>query len=223
MHGFQKCIEERIMKIAIILAGALLLPALPGRAQDAKPASEYAGLRDRVKGGDLSVDFARLRLSYIDSPEHEKAKDTDKEEKEIVQAINAHDYKKALRAAESVLENDYTNMDAHFGAFIASREQYDEKAAEFHRAVFSGLVKSILNSGDGKSKDTAYVVVSVHEEYVILRVLKLQMAGQSLVSDKGHSYDVMETKDPKTGETVKLFFNVDISMDRLRKALGDKK
>jgi hypothetical protein len=58
---------------------------------------------------------------------------------------------------------------------------------------------------------------------VILRVLSLQPAHQSLVEDQGHSYDVMEAKDPKTGETVTLFFNVDISMNRLKKALGDKK
>ncbi|MBZ5525605.1 MAG: DUF4919 domain-containing protein [Acidobacteriia bacterium] len=211
------------MKFAIILAGTLSLSALTCPAQDPKPASEYAGLRDRVKGGDLSVDFARLRISYIDSPEHQNAKDTDDQKTQMIQAINAHDYKKAIHNAEIVLENDYTDMDAHFGEFIAYREQGDAKASEFHRAVFDGLIRSILNSGDGKSKEKAYVVASVHEEYVVLRVRKLQPGEQSLVSDQGHSYDLLEAKDPATGKTVELYFNVDVSMNHMMKIFGDKK
>ena len=211
------------MKSTIILAGILLMSALTCHGQDPKPASEYAGLRDRVKGGDLSVDFARLRISYIDSPEHHDAKDTDEQMKQMIQAINAHDFKKAIRNAEIVLENDYTDMDAHFGEFIAYREQGDSKASEFHRAVFDGLIQSILNSGDGKSKEKAYVVASVHEEYVVLRVLKLQPGEQSLVSDQGHSYDLLEAKDPATGKTVELYFNVDVSMNHMMKIFGDKK
>jgi hypothetical protein len=211
------------MKFAIILAGSLLLSAPACHGQDQKPASEYAGLRDRVKGGDLSVDFASLRISYIDSPESHNAKDTDKQQEEMFQAVKARDFKKAIVNAEIVLENDYTDMDAHFCEFIAYREQGDAKLAEFHRAVFDGLIKSILNSGDGKSKETAYVVAAVHEEYVVLRILKLQPGLQSLVGDKGHSYDLLEAKDPATGKTVKLFFNVDVSMNHLRKALQDTK
>jgi hypothetical protein len=222
-HGLQKCSRGAIMKYAIILAGTLLMSVLICPGQDTKTTSEYAGLRDRVKGGDLSVDFARLRMSYIDSPEHQNAKDTDEQNKQMIQAINARDFKKAILNAEIVLENDYTDMDAHFAEFIAYREQGDTKQAEFHRAVFSGLIKSILDSGDGKSKETAYVVVSVHEEYVVLRVLKLQPGKQTLVKDKGHSYDMLDAKDPATGKAVTLFFNIDVSMNQLQKIFGDKK
>lgn len=206
-----------------VLSGVILICALMCSAQTPKPVSEYAGLRDRVKSGDLSIDFARLRISYVDSPERHDAKDTDKQKKEMIAALNAHDFKKAIENAEIVLENDYSDMDAHFVEFIAYREQGDAKPSAFHRSVFDGLIQSILNSGDGKSVEHAYVVASVHEEYVVLRVLKLQPGEQTLVSKNGHSYDALKAKDPATGKTVDLFFNVDISMNHMMKIFGDKK
>lgn len=191
---------------AIVLVAAAL--AVGGQGQ--KAASEYAGLRDQVKSGDFSVDFQRLRMSYVDSPEFKKARDTDEQRTQMIQAVNAKDYKLAIKNADVVLENNYADMDAHFGKYIAHRELGDAKQAEFHRHVFDGLIKSVLNSGDGKSIETAYVVVSVHEEYVVLQVLGLQPQGQSLLHDQGHSYDVMKAKDRKSGEAVTLYFNADI-------------
>jgi hypothetical protein len=197
-------------------------------AQNEKPAakaasSEYAGLRDRVKSGDLSVDFKRLRISFVDSPEYRAAKDTDQAKTAMFKALNAHDFKKATQNADVVLENNYTNMDAHFAESIAYRELGDAGKADFHHAVFDGLIKSILNSGDGKSKATAYVVASVDEEYVVLRVLGLRPNKQSLAHDQGHSYDVLEANDATTGKTVTLYFNADVPMNHLMNIFGDKK
>lgn len=197
----------------LVVAGALVALAAPSalRAQDqAHKPSEYAALRDRVKSGDQSVDFARLRISYIDSPEFKNAKDTSEQSTRMSEAFKARDFKQVIQNANVVLENNYTDLDAHFYAFTACRELADVKLAEFHRAVFQGLVQSILKSGDGKSPETAYVVVIVHEEYVVLSVLGLQPQGQSLLHDKGHSYDVMKAKDRKSGEPVTLYFNADI-------------
>lgn len=198
------------IKSGWVVAIVLMAAALAVRSDGQKAASEYAGLRDRVKSGDFSVDFQRLRVSYVDSPEFKNAKDTDEQRTQMIQALNGKDFKKAIENADVVLENNYADMDAHFCKYIAHRELGDPKQADFHRHVFDGLIKSILNSGDGKTKETAYVVVSVHEEYVVLRVLGLQPQGQSLLHDQGHSYDVMKTKDRQSGEVVTLYFNADI-------------
>jgi hypothetical protein len=82
--------------------------------------------------------------------------------------------------------------------------------AEFHRTVFRGLVSSIRNSGDGKSPETAWVVINVHEEYVILRILGFTPGEQSLLHNNGHSYDVMKVKNAKDGTGQTFYFNVDI-------------
>jgi Domain of unknown function (DUF4919) len=211
------------MRPAAILAVPLLFTSVLVCNQATSSVSEYAALRDKVKSGDLSIDFKRLRISFVDSPESRQARDTEEQSKKMVEAINAKDFRKALKNADVLLENDYTDMDAHFAEYIAFREMGDSKQADFHRAVFDGLIRSILNSGDGKSEDTAYVVASVHEEYVVMRALGLQPKGQSLARKDGHSYDVMEVKESKSGQTSTVYFNVDVSMNHMLNLFGGKK
>lgn len=172
--------------------------------------SEYASLLARVQGGDLSIDFQRLRFSYMESPERHKAKDTSDEEKAMWQALNKKDFKKAIAAADVVLANEFVNLDAHFVEFQAYRGLEDAAKSDFHKSVFSGLLKSITGSGDGKSPETAYIVISTHEEYVVLGVLGLQPGKQSVMHEGGHSYDLLEAINQESKETVRLYFNVDI-------------
>jgi hypothetical protein len=78
--------------------------------------------------------------------------------------------------------------------------------------VFRGLIDSIRSSGDGKSPATAWVVISVDEEYAVLRALEFKPSGQSLLRQNGHSYDVMKAKnDDGTEQT--FYFNVDIPFE----------
>lgn len=178
--------------------------------QEPAKQSEYASLLARVQGGDLSIDFQRLRFSYMESPERHKAKDTSDEEKAMWQALGKKDFKTAVNKADVVLANEYVNLDAHFVEFQAYQGLADAAKADFHKSVFSGLLKSISSPGDGKSPETAYVVISTHEEYVVLGVLGLQPGKQSVIHQGGHSYDLLEATNPQTKEVVKLFFNVDI-------------
>jgi hypothetical protein len=101
-------------------------------------------------------------------------------------------------------------MDAHFVAMAANREMGAIDIAEFHRTVFRGLIDSIRNSGDGKSLEKAWVVISVHEEYVILRVLGFMPSLQDVLHKDGHSYDVMKVKNIEDNTEQTFYFNVDI-------------
>lgn len=197
-------------KFCPVAALAFLLAAGAGLAQKEQTQSEYASLLARVKKGDPSVDFKQLRFSYMESPERHSAKDTSKEETGMFQALNAKDYKKAIEDADAVLAGAFVNMNAHFVEYVAYRELQNPVLSDFHKSVFSGLLKSLTDSGDGKTEETAYVVISVDEEYVLLNVLGLHADKQDVEHDGGHSYDLLEAVDPQTHEPVKLYFNVDI-------------
>jgi hypothetical protein len=187
-----------------------LLTTLAAASQEQKKPSEYAALLARVQSGDLSIDFKQLRFSYMESPERHAAKDTDKQKKEMFEAIKKKDYKKAIQNADVVLESEFVDLDAHQVEQIAHGELREEEKAGFHKAVVQGLLRSIMDSGDGKSAETAYVVISVHEEYIVLQVLGLRPGGQSVLHKDGHSYDLLEPSDAEGNSTVKLYFNVDI-------------
>ncbi len=193
--------------IAFVFVLTAVLPCV-SQKQETQP--EYASLLARVKTGDLTVDFKRLRFSYMESPERRKAKDTSEEKKDMFGALDSKDYKKAIEKAEVVLASEFVDMEGHFVEYIAYRELQEPSKSVFHKAIYSGLLKSITDSRDGKSKETAYVVISTNEEYVLLNVLGLRPWKQSVIHDGGHSYDLLEVRNPNTNQTVKLYFNIDI-------------
>lgn len=79
----------------------------------------------------------------------------------------------------------------------------------------SGRITKVLRKGDGRSQETAFRVKSVREEYEILRTFGLEPGVQSLVvGANGKPYDLLEAKNPKTGETVKLWFDISSFMER---------
>ena len=199
--------RTRLYFFAILLAASLpqFLSAQDGRL-------DYATQLASLKGGDTAIDFGRLRLSWVDSPEYKQAKDTKKEEDAMTTALGQKNYAEALKNAEIVLADEYVNMDAHFAAYVANRELGAPNQAEFHKTVFRGLVNSIVNSGDGKSTDRAWVVIDTHEEYVVLRVLGYRPGSQSLVRKDGHAYDVMKVKNIEDETDATFYFNVDIPM-----------
>jgi hypothetical protein len=189
-----------------LLAVAALPPAVAALDQP----SEYATLLASLKAGETDIDYARLRVSYMDSPEYKKAKDTSKSEKDMMEELNKKDFPAALKDAEKVLESSFVNIDAHYVALEANKEMGATDKAKFHWTVFRGLIDSIRNSGDGKSMEKAWVVINVHEEYVILRVLGFRPGMQSLENKDGHAYDVMKVKSEDDGTEQTFYFNVDI-------------
>lgn len=63
---------------------------------------------------------------------------------------------------------------------------------------------------DGKSAETAFVVISTDEEDVVLNFLGLRPAGQSLINQNCHS---------RTNEAVIYFFNIDKPFNWLGQSL----
>ena len=85
---------------------------------------------------------------------------------------------------------------------------------EFHGAVRNALVKSIVNSGDGKSPETAMYVIGFAEEYEALQELGLTQESQRLEQKNNRHYDVFAARD-STSEKRDVYFAVDESCVQL--------
>jgi len=179
---------------------------------DEEQKSEYGDLLARVKEGELSVDFQRLRFSYMESPERRAAKDVSQERAEMGRAIADRNFGRALELSEVVLKAAFIDIDGHLTACVANEELQQKWWSDYHKNVFGRLLDSILNWGDGQTAATAYKVISIQEEYAVLRVLGVTPVRQSLHRADGHSYDVFSVKDDRSGEDMQVFFNVDIPM-----------
>lgn len=186
-----------------------LCAAMPGAllAQGKKPA--YESLLEKVKKQDPSVDFTALRMAYADLP-FKKGQTTDTDlRKQLFPALGEKNYDKAIEIAGKVLAKNYLDIDAHIVSALAYEEKHDAEQEKLHNFVAEGLCRSILGSGDGQTLETAYVVISVEEEYTILRVLGWHLKEQTLLEGGGHHYDKMDVFNPKTQQKTTVYFNID--------------
>jgi hypothetical protein len=208
--------------LALVLSAGIGLAAnqeTPKKPSQQAPKTSYAALLARVKQSDSTVDFKELRLAYTETPQYSPyGGDRDTRQK-MFAALNAREFDQAVESAEKIMANNFVEINAQFVAYVANRELGHADKATFHKFMFDGLIKSITGSGDGHSPETAFVVISTDEEYVLFNFLGLRAAEQSLITRNGHSFDRMTASNPKTNETVVYFFNIDKPFNWLGQSL----
>lgn len=176
-----------------------------------KPAekqSNYDVLLEKVKQKDPSVNFTELRQAFYESTNYNPYAPM-MTYRPLNAAIAQKNYEEALKIAESVFAKNFVEVNAHIAAQIAYQETGNAEKAQFHKFMVDGLLNSIKSSKDGKSKETAFEVISINEEYGLIRSLGLRPIKQALVQDKGHSYDALTVVDPQTNQESIIYFNID--------------
>ena len=172
--------------------------------------SSYPDLLAKLKGGDISIDYKALRIAFSqtqDSGPYGSDRDV---RRKMYSALNGKKYKDAIKAADEILRSEFVNADDHAVKSIAYRALEDTQKADFHKAVYLGLLNSIITGADGKTADTAFVVISTEEEYSVMRALGYSVLSQSLVHQGDHTFDVLSGTDQKTNAPVTVYFNIDI-------------
>lgn len=206
---------------SILIVCCLLLP-LGVLAQQPAAKDFYETLLEKVKKQDPAVDFTALRLAYTETEQYSPYGGDKESRKAMFAALNAKQYETALAASEKLLAANYVDMNAHFGAYVSNRELGHTEKSEFHKYVFQHLLKSVSDSGDGKAMETAFVVISVDEEYVWFNFMGLRVSNQALVENKGHHYDKMSAQDPKTEQASDYYFNIDKPFNWLGSSMKSK-
>ena len=202
-----------------IIAPPQATPRPTPAAAQPQTKSTYEVLLERVKKNDPTVDFKELRLAYTDTPAYSPYGGDSMARKSMFEALKQKDYDKTLANATTMLSANYLDIMGHFGSFVAERELGHADLSVYHRWVFEGLLNSIKNSGDGKTPETAFVVISTEEEYALFNYLGLRPQDQSLIKEKGHNYDRLTALDPQSNQTVVYFFDIDKPFNWLGKSL----
>lgn len=205
-----------LLSVVVVFASA---PDQPQKASQDSPKPSFAALLERAKKSDATLDFKELRLAYTETSDYSPYGGDRETRQKMFASLNAKEFDKAIESAEKILAKNFVEMNAHFVAYVAHRESGRAEKATFHKFMFDGFVKSITGSGDGKTAETAYVVISTDEEYTLFNVLGLRPTGQALITQNGHSFDRMTAINPKTNETVIYFFNVDKPFNWLGQSL----
>jgi hypothetical protein len=211
---------------AIGVAAAVLILSVSGASQQKQPdkppspaGPTYEEMVAKLKQGDLSVDFTDLRMKYAASPQYDPEEGSEEVGK-MYQALNKKDFQGALDIANSVLEKQYVNIDAHMVASAAYAGLNNDAMAKLHHDIAAGLLRSILGSGNGASVATAYKVISIAEEYALMRAMGWRPQKQSYLHQGARSYDEMEMLDTKDNSTLTVYFDTTLSDQLIEKSLG---
>jgi hypothetical protein len=195
-------------KTAFIVFGLLFLQATV-QAQKSAEKLPYDILLERVQKQDPAVNFQELRLAYTEAKQYSPYGGDRETRKTMFAALNAKQYAQALASSEKILAANYLDINAHFAAFVANRELGHPEKSDYHKNIFQKLLKSISDSGDGKTMETAFVVISTDEEYALFNFMGMRPTAQALIEDKNHHYDKMTVTDPENNQTLTYYFNID--------------
>jgi hypothetical protein len=101
-------------------------------------------------------------------------------EKMFFEKVDKRMFEEAIAYGKRVIKENPVNLQVLFRMLVCYYELDDKETASQYAKMYYGLLNVIHRSGDGKSKETAYVVICVSDEYEILANLDLTPTSQAL-------------------------------------------
>ena len=153
-----------------------------------------------------NTDFTNLRLSFTKTNNYKPYKVARRNE--LLALIQSGQYIECIEMAETDLEKEYVNIIAHYSAMVCHTETGDTSRGDYHKFVMTGLLRYIANSGDGKTTDSAYQIISTDELYTFLYFNRLNATKQQLVNAGGRMFDRMEVEHEKSKNEYTIYFDI---------------
>lgn len=178
-------------------------------------------IADEVDPGPAEqTDFSALRQELGWSDDFSRKCESGRPLGDMVKLMNEGEWAAAAELALPWLDACPIDIRVHYYRAISLSELGQEDEATPHLEWTRGLMDSIFASGDGKTPQTAFVVVSIAEEYDVLSLLGLKRETQSLVGGGEALLDQFEVTD-EDGETHWIYFNPAAHFARLARMFPD--
>ncbi|SRR5579872_4134150 len=169
---------------------------------------KYEAYKAKVMTGDLSIDWRDFRLTAA-LGEVSQGFDSQPVHDQVVDDLAAGRYEKALAQAQIVIDRNMANGEGHLLAMTVLQKMGRNEEAEKQEAILNAIGKSIMESGDGASAETAWFTVAPSETvFFMTEALGAQIEGQELVHVHGHAYDKLTVLD-RQGQKRVVWFNTD--------------
>ena len=162
-------------------------------------------------------EFTKLRMAYAKQENFDPMWKMDPKREELAKAYREKDFTKFATLSKAWLEQVPVDAEIHYVRAQALTNLGEWSGAAYHWHCFYGLIHSIAASGDGKTPETAFKVISVSEEYSLLGEIGAELIQQALKPP----CDEMRVKLREGTETT-LYFDVSISFNAMQRQLGLK-
>ena len=169
------------------------------KSKDWIPTENYEKLRNDLGS---SADF--FNICELDRPTSQMAK-----------SMNDGNWSKAIDIGKNWINQCPIDIRVHHYLGISYEKTENHAEAKKHFRWFKGLMDLIAKSGDGKTPETAYVTVSITEEYDALYYFGLRKKTQTLVSGDIVCDKIVAVNDK--GDEFEIYFNPQAHFERLNK------
>lgn len=163
---------------------------------------------DILKKNLTEIDYFQLRMAFTKTNYYNPYGDRN-ELDELYNLFEEGKFQEIIKKVPKLLTAKFVDIDFHMIVFSAAEQLNDEKLSSYHGFIVNKLLDSILSSGDGKTPETAYIVINTDEEYALLGCLGLRRTTQSLIKHNERSYDLLEAVD-KEENLHRLYFDIEI-------------
>ncbi|MEC3876561.1 DUF4919 domain-containing protein [Chryseobacterium salviniae] len=168
----------------------LLLFSVFSFGQKSKPAVDLKTIGKNLKNGKSPYNYEKMIFKYkgypksLDSIEsqhlyygrnfrNDLVSTTDENFKTLADAFKNGNFDECIKQGKALYEKDPTNLDVLLILLRAYDSKKDGSNFMHHLNQFRTLTDAVRHSGDGKSENTAYLVNSVGDEYILLNILNL--------------------------------------------------
>lgn len=189
--------------------------------QDSLSFQYYPVLLERFQSFDTTLSFEDYNMIYYGNVFTEMYNPYAKSESEktFIDLYKKEKYDEAIQYGLSSLKENPVNLTVLFKLLVIYHHKNDMEKANAYAMLYYNLLGVIYLSGDGKSPETAMVVVNVSDEYEIIAELQLRNTSQALVGNCDlMTFDTKAQKVEKGQKKIKkLYFNVSKPLDYLNK------
>jgi hypothetical protein len=182
---------------------------------------KYEAYKAKVLAGDLRIDWRDFRLAAA-LGEVSEGFNWWPVHVQVVDDLAAGRNEKALAEAQTVIDRNMANGEGHLMAMTVLQKMGRKEEAKKHEAILEAIGKSISDSGDGASAETAWFTVAPSESiFFLTEALGAEIEGQELIHVNGHAYDKLTVLDRKKKRRI-VWFNTDTNELLKERALHPK-
>jgi hypothetical protein len=136
----------------------------------------------------------------------------DNDATELRNLVESKQLEEAKPLIDTLDEKNPVNMNLTYSkGLVAFMEKNDIDAKRFSSQT-RGLFKAIMQSGDGKSEATAFVITSIEDEYFILILFKWNFISRQTTS----CCDIFTLEMPNSFNSDKIYFNKEKSSEYMK-------
>jgi len=167
---------------------------------------DYCQTIKLLESGKIDIDYKNFRESFLESKQFRIALNKSDElrdlKKEMYDQMSEKKYEKIIATTKKMLSIDYTNLTAQKILRQTYKIVGDTINAKKYKTIQFGLLKSIVNTGDGKSCGSSWEVIQIAEEYFILKMLGARFLKQEIDYNSG----ICDKMDVETDGVMKTYY-----------------